>query len=36
VTDFEPLLDGLEGREREAREKLLAQLHEDGVPYEDL
>jgi adenylate cyclase len=36
VTDFTPLLEGLEEREREARKKLLAQLHADGVPYEEL
>lgn len=36
MTDFTPLLEGLDDREREAREKLLAQLHEDGVPFEEL
>src|SRR3954470_5420558 len=34
--DFEGLLDGLEGEEREARKKLLEQLSEDGVPDDEL
>ena len=36
MTDFEPLLDGLDEREREARLRLLQELHAAGVPYEDL
>src|SRR3954447_7520547 len=34
--DFEGLLDGLEGEEREARKKLLEQLSEDGVSDDEL
>jgi adenylate cyclase len=36
VTDFDALLDGLDGRERDARRKLLEQLRDDGVPMEEL
>jgi adenylate cyclase len=36
VTDFERLLEGLDGREREARRKLLQELRDDGVPAEEL
>jgi hypothetical protein len=37
-TDFESegLLDGVEGEAREARRRLLEELHEDGVPLEEL
>ncbi|HEX2086360.1 MAG TPA: adenylate cyclase regulatory domain-containing protein [Solirubrobacteraceae bacterium] len=35
-TDFDPLLEGLEGGAREARERLLRRLRDDGVPYEEL
>ena len=36
MTDFEPLLDGLEGDARAARERLLRRLHDDGVPGAEL
>jgi adenylate cyclase len=34
--DFSPLLEGLEGSEREARLDLLRRLHEDGCTFEEL
>lgn len=34
--DFGPLLDGLEGREREARLEFLRRLHDDGCTLEEL
>jgi adenylate cyclase len=34
--DFEPLLEGFEGREREARLDLLRRLHDDGCTFEEL
>jgi hypothetical protein len=34
--DFGPLLEGFEGREREARLDLLRRLHEDGCTLEEL
>ena len=34
--DFDPLLEGLEGSEREARLDLLRRLHEDGCTFEEL
>jgi adenylate cyclase len=38
VVDFaaQGLLDGLEGEAREARERLLTELHDEGVPLEEL
>src|SRR4051812_4170644 len=38
MADFaaEGLLDGLQGDARAARERLLADLHEEGVPLEEL
>jgi adenylate cyclase len=36
TTDFDRLLDGLEGDARAARERLLRRLHDDGVPVEEL
>ena len=36
MTDFEPLLEGLEGAEREARLDLLRRLHEDGCTFDEL
>jgi adenylate cyclase len=36
VPDFEPLLEGLEGDARDARLRLLEDLHDDGCSLEDL
>jgi adenylate cyclase len=36
VSDFDPLLDGLDDREREARLQLLEELHASGVSYDEL